>query len=150
MKNLTFSEFRKTTLKEWKERNLISDEIIFTAENSKKSFQTIFKSETKAYEWICNKKPELTNVRIIDCIDLNFNNIWIENVSAPEIISKNLAELKANKVSQKNNDNLVLGADEANATNAAYRNIVMNWGRTRPVRNLMVRFRSVDTMAVSL
>ena len=42
MKNSTFSEFKKTTLKEWKERNLISDEIIFTAENSKKSFQTIF------------------------------------------------------------------------------------------------------------
>ncbi len=29
----------------------------------------------------------------------------------PEIISKNLAELKANKVSLRNNDNLVLGAD---------------------------------------
>ena len=29
----------------------------------------------------------------------------------PEIISKNLAELKANKVSQKNYDVLVLGAD---------------------------------------
>jgi len=29
----------------------------------------------------------------------------------PEIISKNLAELKANKVSQKKNGNLVLGAD---------------------------------------
>ena len=96
MKNFTFSEFKKTTLKEWKERNLISDEIIFTAENSKKSFQTIFKSETKAYEWICNKKPELTNVRIIDCIDLNFNNIWIENVSAPEIIFKNVKCEKTN------------------------------------------------------
>ena len=31
--------------------------------------------------------------------------------ATPEIISKNLAELKANKISQKNNDNLVLGAD---------------------------------------
>ena len=30
---------------------------------------------------------------------------------SPEIISKNLAELKANKVSQKNNHDLVLGAD---------------------------------------
>ena len=29
----------------------------------------------------------------------------------PEIISKNLAELKANKVSQKKNGKLVLGAD---------------------------------------
>ena len=31
--------------------------------------------------------------------------------ASPEIISKNLAELKANKVSQKNYDDLVLGAD---------------------------------------
>jgi len=31
--------------------------------------------------------------------------------ATPEIISKNLAELKANKISQKRNDNLVLGAD---------------------------------------
>ncbi len=30
---------------------------------------------------------------------------------SPKLISKNLAELKANKVSQKNNDILVLGAD---------------------------------------
>ena len=33
-----------------------------------------------------------------------------ENIG-PELISKNLAELKANKVSQKKNGNLVLGAD---------------------------------------
>ncbi|MBD1164300.1 septum formation protein Maf [Pelagibacterales bacterium SAG-MED13] len=31
--------------------------------------------------------------------------------ASPELISKNLAELKANKISQKRNDNLVLGAD---------------------------------------
>ena len=31
--------------------------------------------------------------------------------ATPTIISKNLAELKANKVSQKNNEDLVLGAD---------------------------------------
>jgi septum formation protein len=31
--------------------------------------------------------------------------------ATPEIISKNLAELKANKISQKRNSNLVLGAD---------------------------------------
>ena len=31
--------------------------------------------------------------------------------ATPELISKNLAELKANKVSQKKNDELVLGAD---------------------------------------
>ena len=31
--------------------------------------------------------------------------------ATPEIISKNLAELKANKISQRRNDELVLGAD---------------------------------------
>jgi septum formation protein len=35
----------------------------------------------------------------------------LKDKASPEIISKNLAELKANKVSQKNIDNFVLGAD---------------------------------------
>ena len=35
----------------------------------------------------------------------------IKELASPEIISKNLAELKANKVSMKNPDDLVLGAD---------------------------------------
>ena len=35
----------------------------------------------------------------------------LKEKATPELISKNLAELKANKVSQKNNDILVLGAD---------------------------------------
>ena len=35
----------------------------------------------------------------------------IKEKASPEIISKNLAELKANKVSQKNYNLLVLGAD---------------------------------------
>ena len=35
----------------------------------------------------------------------------LEEKATPEIISKNLAELKANKVSEKKNDQLVLGAD---------------------------------------
>ena len=35
----------------------------------------------------------------------------LKNKTNPEIISKNLAELKANKVSQKRNGDLVLGAD---------------------------------------
>ena len=38
------------------------------------------------------------------------NNL-IKNGDSPEIISKNLAELKANKVSQSNEDRIVLGAD---------------------------------------
>ena len=36
---------------------------------------------------------------------------FIKEKATPEIISKNLAELKANKVSQKKNEELVLGAD---------------------------------------
>ena len=35
----------------------------------------------------------------------------IKEKASPKIISKNLAELKANKISQKNPDHLVLGAD---------------------------------------
>ena len=35
----------------------------------------------------------------------------IKEKASPELISKNLAELKANKVSQKKNNSLVLGAD---------------------------------------
>ena len=35
----------------------------------------------------------------------------IEEKASPKIISKNLAELKANKISMKNKNNLVLGAD---------------------------------------
>ena len=35
----------------------------------------------------------------------------IKEKASPEVISKNLAELKANKVSQKNYNSLVLGAD---------------------------------------
>ena len=38
-------------------------------------------------------------------------NSLIKEGATPEIISKNLAELKANKVSQKNIDSFVLGAD---------------------------------------
>ena len=42
-----------------------------------------------------------------DIVKLNL----IKERATPEIISKNLAELKANKVSLKNTENLVLGAD---------------------------------------
>jgi len=42
--------------------------------------------------------------------DIVKSSLLKENAS-PELISKNLAELKANKISEKFNDNLVLGAD---------------------------------------
>ena len=54
----------------------------------------------------------------IDCAVIPSNidedpvkNSLIREGATPEIISKNLAELKANKVSQKNFDTFVLGAD---------------------------------------
>ena len=41
----------------------------------------------------------------------NVKKSLLKQKATPEIISKNLAELKANKISQKRNENLVLGAD---------------------------------------
>ncbi len=52
----------------------------------------------------CQVKPSNVDEDIIK------NNLLKEKAS-PEIISKNLAELKANKVSQINTNTLVLGAD---------------------------------------
>jgi len=53
-----------------------------------------------------NCKVEISNVDE----DLVKNGLLNEGAS-PEIISKNLAELKANKISQKNSGKMVLGAD---------------------------------------
>ena len=44
-------------------------------------------------------------------------NSLLNEGATPEIISKNLAELKANKVSQKKNENIVLGADSVISLN---------------------------------
>ena len=41
----------------------------------------------------------------------NIKESLLKQKASPEIISKNLAELKANKISQKNTSELVLGAD---------------------------------------
>ena len=71
----------------------------------------ILASKSKVRKEILNKnniecKVEPSNVDE----DLVKNGLLNEGVS-PEIISKNLAELKANKVSQKKNGEMVLGAD---------------------------------------
>ena len=71
----------------------------------------ILASKSKVREQILRKNN-------IDCIvkpsnvdeDIVKESLTNEGLS-PKLISKNLAELKANKVSQKNNDLLVLGAD---------------------------------------
>ena len=63
-------------------------------------------------------RKEILNKNNISCIvepsnvdeDIVKESLLNEGAS-PEIISKNLAELKANKVSEKKNDEIVLGAD---------------------------------------
>ncbi|WP_075520786.1 Maf family protein [Candidatus Pelagibacter communis] len=52
----------------------------------------------------CNVEPSKVDEDVI-------KNALLKEGATPEIISKNLAELKANKISSKNPDVLVLGAD---------------------------------------
>ena len=63
-------------------------------------------------------RKEILEKNGIDCIVENSNidedpikESLIKEGASPELISKNLAELKANKVSEKKQDRLVLGAD---------------------------------------
>ena len=63
-------------------------------------------------------REEILKKNVIECI-IKPSNVDEEPVkksllgigATPEIVSKNLAELKANKISQQNQDILVLGAD---------------------------------------
>ena len=74
-------------------------------------FKLILASKSKVRKEILDKNNILAEVQpsSIDEDPIK-QSLLNENVS-PEIISKNLAELKASKVSQKNFDVLVLGAD---------------------------------------
>ena len=56
------------------------------------------------YEILCEVKPSNVDEDIV-------KEALIKESASPEIISKNLAELKANKISLKETDRLVLGAD---------------------------------------
>ena len=73
--------------------------------------EIILASKSKVRKEILNKNN--INVQVepsnVD-EDVIKNNLIKENAS-PEVISKNLAELKANKISSKKNNFLVLGAD---------------------------------------
>ena len=81
------------------------------------------KSQKKMFKEIILASKSLVRKKILEengikCIvepsnideDLIKESLLKENAN-PKLISKNLAELKANKVSQKKNGNLVLGAD---------------------------------------
>mgnify|MGYP001262771074 CR=1 FL=1 len=68
-------------------------------------------SKSMVRKEILNNHNILFNVEVSNVDEEPIKESLISEGVSPEIISKNLAELKANKVSQKINNNLVLGAD---------------------------------------
>ena len=63
------------------------------------------------HEIFCEVKPSYVDEDVV-------KESLINELASPEIISKNLAELKANKISLKERDRLVLGADSVIDLNA--------------------------------
>ena len=80
-----------------------------------KSFQTeteiILASKSKVRKNILEKNNIKCKVIASNVDEDVIKETLIKEGASPEIISKNLAELKANKVSQKKNEEIVLGAD---------------------------------------
>ena len=71
----------------------------------------ILASKSKVRKEILDKNGIISRVEPSNVDEDIIKKSLIKNKASPEIISKNLAELKANKVSQNNFDFLVLGAD---------------------------------------
>ena len=71
----------------------------------------ILASKSKVRKQILDSYDIKTNVEVSNVDEDPFNESMLNEGASPEIISKNLAELKANKVSQKITNSLVLGAD---------------------------------------
>jgi len=74
-------------------------------------FKIILASKSKVRKEILNNHNIPCNVEVSNVDEEPIKESLISKGVSPEIISKNLAELKANKVSQKINNSLVLGAD---------------------------------------
>ena len=74
-------------------------------------FNLILASKSKVRKEILDKHNISTEVMASNLDEEVFKESFLKEKTSPEIISKNLAELKANKVSQKENSKLVLGAD---------------------------------------
>ena len=74
-------------------------------------FNLILASKSKVRKEILDKHNISTEVMASNLDEEVFKESFLKEKVSPEIISKNLAELKANKVSQKKNSKLVLGAD---------------------------------------
>jgi len=71
----------------------------------------ILASKSKVRKEILDKNNIDNQVQTSNVDEDPIKESLLKNGASPEIISKNLAELKANRVSQRNNDHLVLGAD---------------------------------------
>ena len=73
--------------------------------------EIILASKSKVRKKILDKNGILNKVVASNVDEDSIKESLLQENATPEIISKNLAELKANKVSTNNNDILVLGAD---------------------------------------
>ena len=71
----------------------------------------ILASKSKVRKEILDNHNVPCNVEVSNVDEGPIKKSLLKQGATPEIISKNLAELKANKVSQKVNESLVLGAD---------------------------------------
>ena len=71
----------------------------------------ILASQSKVRKEILDKNGIANQVEPSNVDEDVVKESLIKEKASPEIISKNLAEIKANKVSQKNYNSLVLGAD---------------------------------------
>ena len=74
-------------------------------------FKIILASKSKVRKKILDEHNILNEVRPSNVDEDIIKISLLKDKASPEIISKNLAELKANKVSAADKDNLVLGAD---------------------------------------
>ena len=74
-------------------------------------FELILASKSKVRKKILDKNNILVQVQPSTVDEEPIKKSLLKEKASPEIISKNLAEIKASRVSQKNFDKLVLGAD---------------------------------------
>ncbi len=73
--------------------------------------EIILASKSKVRKEILDKNDIISIVKPSNVDEDEVKRSLLKMNASPKIISKNLAELKANKVSQKNTDVMVLGAD---------------------------------------
>ena len=73
--------------------------------------EIILASKSKVRKEILDKNNIASQVEVSNVDEDIVKESLLKEKASPEIISKNLAELKANKVSQKKSEKLVLGAD---------------------------------------